>query len=317
MKRNWIHSSIAMLLFSAPVMILAQTPPVESLPNLGDVIIPAPVIAPAVDPTAKTFAYSYGDVLTWRAAEPTSPSDSLNNPAQSAPISWTTQAAAPAARDGFEERIARLEAQVAALSQQLRSGHAVAMAPSTTHLRTYTMAPTTRAAQVAPLVPTPPAAPSPRASRNPAATATVAPGAPIVIHVYVHPGSAPAAPAAPSVYHYQLTPAVAAPATPSPEATRVRARIAIPATSATPAVAPRVFAVPLTPGVPGIPGIPAAPAVPAAPATIGVPSIRAVPATPSAPAALPAAPLSPSATTDAPALAPASRLAWDDVPNGQ
>ncbi len=322
MNRNWLRSSITMLMIAAPIGAIAQEPPVANPINSpvvpGNIFIPATVIAPAVDPTVETFALASGDVLTWRSAEATSPSDSLNSPIQAAPATWTTQAAP----DGFEERIARLEAQVAALSQQLRSGGALAGPSHPAAYRTINVTPTTRAVQVAPAIAAPPVAVNVRTSRNPATTATVAPGAPIVIHVYVHPDPASAA-AAPSVFRYQVAPAIAPPAVATPAPTRVRARVEVPATGADPAATPRAYSVPLNSGVPGIPGVPATPATPATPAAPATPAppgvqfIPAIPAPPNAPAALPALPtppIAPSATTESPALAPASRLAWDDLP---
>jgi hypothetical protein len=280
MNRNWIRSSIAMLLVASPMLMLAQEPPADVL-KPADVLFRVPLTETLDEPVAGAFALA-GDDLHWRAAEPTSPSDSLNNPGQAATATWTTQAPAPAARDGFEQRIARLEAQVAALSAQLRSGHAVAAAPRTTVTRTVDMSPMVRAVQVAPAAPTPPVAANYRIARSPvappAAMATAAPGAPIVIHIYLHPTPAPAA-ATPSVFYYHATPAIAPPAAATADPTRGRVRVAPPATGAP----PTIFSVPLSPAIPPTP-------------------------------ATPATPVAPTSTTEGPALAPISRIAWDDIP---
>lgn len=355
MKRFCIRSMLAMMVAAVPLVATAQEPAATDVLKPVDVVIAS--TTPVADPTealeslaSDVYALASGDLVTLRASlEPTSPSDSQNDPAQFT-TTWVAQAAP--ARDAFEERVARLEAQVAALAAQLKSNSvppsgATAAAPATTTVLGTHVAPRVAVARTAPAaafyrtqVPgvtapmaTTPAArysyslarPAQAAAIAPAtATTSAAPGAPIVIHIYVHgatgaPAAAAAAPAAPSAYFYSVplttAPAgvtgVAAPSAPMTTApVRVRAR-SVPAMPAVPPVSANP-----TPGVLFVPATPATPAVPASPSVPSVPALPGVPGLPAGvPSAVPAAP----ATAPAGALTPTStsQIAWDDVPTSE
>ena len=348
MKRFWTRSILAMLCAAAPFTAIAQEPAVDVLKPV-DVLVQS--TTPIADPAAElqsiasdVYALASDDIVTFKASlEPVSPSDSQSDSTQPT-AAWVAQAAP--ARDAFEERVARLEAQVAALAAQLKSNSvapagATAAAPATTTVMGTFVAPRAAVARTAPAaaiyraqvpavtapIATTPAARYSYSLTRPAqagttATTSAAPGAPIVIHIYVHGATgapAAAAPAAPSAFFYSV-PLTTAPAgatgvtSPSAPMTTAPVRVRARAVPAMPAVPP-VSANP----TPGVLFVPATPATPAVPATPSVPAVPALPGIPGVPAGVPSAVPGPPAAAPAGALTPTStsRIAWDDVPTSE